>query len=113
MNNKLYYYKCSVVRVVDGDTLICKIDNGFHSTQMERLRLLNVDTPEMVGSTRAKGIEAKTFTQSWIDMNSNFTEFPFIVHTIKTDSFGRYLAVIWNSNGDSLNDAINQYLTNK
>ena len=41
-----WYYKATVDRVVDGDTVDLIVDYGFNLKQKQRIRLLNVDTPE-------------------------------------------------------------------
>lgn len=42
----MYHYKAKITNVVDGDTFDVDIDLGFHIHIHERVRLLNVDTPE-------------------------------------------------------------------
>tara|TARA_R110000751_G_scaffold2032_2_gene10908 strand:- start:1133 stop:1495 length:363 start_codon:yes stop_codon:yes gene_type:complete len=42
-----YTYKCTLVRVVDGDTLDVDIDLGFDVwLKKQRVRLVGIDTPE-------------------------------------------------------------------
>jgi len=41
-----YSYKVTPVRVVDGDTVDVLVDYGFNLQQLQRIRLLGVDTPE-------------------------------------------------------------------
>jgi endonuclease YncB( thermonuclease family) len=41
-----YYYRASLLRVVDGDTIDVDLDLGFNLRARHRLRLLDVDTPE-------------------------------------------------------------------
>jgi endonuclease YncB( thermonuclease family) len=43
----MYEYNCTIVRVVDGDTVDVDIDLGFDTWRRgERIRLYGVDTPE-------------------------------------------------------------------
>ena len=43
----MYDYQCTIVRVVDGDTVDVDIDLGFDTWRRgERIRLYGVDTPE-------------------------------------------------------------------
>ena len=44
---RLYTYKATVERVIDGDTLLVRIDLGFRTTIQERVRLRGIDEPEM------------------------------------------------------------------
>ena len=42
-----YYYNCTLVRVIDGDTIDVDIDLGFSVTlTKQRVRLAGIDTPE-------------------------------------------------------------------
>ncbi len=107
MNDRLWHYQARIVRVVDGDTVIAELDTGFHSTRWERLRLLAVDCPEVVGGQRAAGLAAALFTDGWVQSHAKGYLWPFIVTTIKTDSFGRYLAtIVSRDDGVSLADAL-------
>ena len=42
-----YVYKAAVDRVIDGDTLLLKIDLGFQVWKEQRVRLAGIDTPAM------------------------------------------------------------------
>ncbi len=102
----LWVYRARVKRVVDGDTLIAELDTGFHSYRWERLRLLGVDCPEMVGERRAAGIAAKMFVENWVRAFPA-TPWGFLIKTFETDSFGRYLGyVIRVDDGESLTAAL-------
>lgn len=83
------------VRVIDGDSFVCDLDLGFN-LRMEkvRIRLMGIDCPER-GKDGAK--EATEFATNWIGNGEGI-----VVHTIKKDSFGRWLAYVLNENNDSL-----------
>ena len=63
----MHTYKCTILRVVDGDTVDVDIDLGFGVwMRKERIRILGIDTPE--SRTRDKvektyGILAKNFVK--------------------------------------------------
>ncbi|MGJ5700493.1 hypothetical protein ACTFIB_11195 [Staphylococcus chromogenes] len=40
LNNKLYIFKARVLRVIDGDTIEMRIDLGFHTHTVRKVRLL-------------------------------------------------------------------------
>ncbi|MFC2138985.1 thermonuclease family protein [Bacteroidota bacterium] len=44
---KMYTYKATVNRWVDGDTVILDIDLGFYVTRQERIRLARINAPEL------------------------------------------------------------------
>ena len=82
--------------VYDGDTIDMLIDVGFRMYSRQRIRVLGVNTPELRGDDKQEGLRFKTLTLDWIGgglILSN-EEFPFIVRTEKSDSFGRYLAEV-------------------
>ncbi|NJI00057.1 nuclease [Staphylococcus hyicus] len=91
LNNNLYIFKAKVLRVIDGDTLEMRIDLGFHTHTVRKVRLLGVDTPE-----RGKPgyNEAKAFTTQVVLDNDVY------VQTYQSDVFGRYLADVWYRVGD-------------
>jgi micrococcal nuclease len=100
----MWEYRARILNVVDGDTLDVMVDVGFHGRQIERLRLLGVDTPER-GDPLWAG--ATSETRAWVltrerdyylltgipSTSPNF--WPFMIQTEKADSFGRYLAKVW------------------
>jgi endonuclease YncB( thermonuclease family) len=84
----LHFYKAVVERVVDGDTLKVRVDLGFNTWRVEKLRLRGVDTPPF--STR-RGQAAKVFVEKTL------AEVPFIViRTYKTDRYARYVADVFH-----------------
>ncbi len=99
MDVQLYTYKATIPRVVDGDTVEASVDLGFGITSKMKLRLLGVNTPEIVGDQREKGLEAK----HWLEVVVKDRD--VVVQTVKDkkDKYGRYLAVIW-LDGESIND---------
>ena len=47
----MYTYKAKVVKVIDGDTMDVVVDLGFNMTFKIRLRVMNIDTPEVFKPT--------------------------------------------------------------
>ena len=88
----MHTYKCTILRVVDGDTVDVDIDLGFGVwMRKERIRVLGIDTPE--SRTRDKvektyGILAKNFVKSYLPVGS-----VQVLQTEKdgTGKFGRIL----------------------
>jgi len=111
----MYEYKAKVLRAIDGDTLEVEIDLGFSVTIKERVRLLDVNTPEMHGVLKEseeyqRGLAALIYVQAWLGSCYN----SIIMHTEKSkfaqDKYGRYLAKIIANDGaikgQSLNEAL-------
>lgn len=52
----MYEYKCTIVRIIDGDTVVVDIDLGFNvSLSNQHVRLAGIDAPE----TRTRDLEEK------------------------------------------------------
>lgn len=87
----MYKYKAVITNVVDGDTFDMDIDLGFNIHIHERVRLLDVDTPEKFGEEKALGLIVKQYAIN------NFLGKEAIIKSEKsdvaadTDSFGRWL----------------------
>ena len=93
----------------DGDTIDLVVDLGFKLSARIRVRLLEVNTPELKGDTRIMGAHYRNLTRIWLRDASLLLldeEFPLRIETEKADSFGRYLAYIKAANGACLS----QYL---
>jgi endonuclease YncB( thermonuclease family) len=84
---QVYTYKAYLKRVVDGDTLHANIDLGFGIFHEEILRLAKINCAE---SKTSEGAKAK------VALEKIFKDAPFfIVKSIKTDIFNRYVADIF------------------
>lgn len=110
----MFEYRARVLRVVDGDTLICTLDLGLHCFHVESLRVARVDTPELFsGDNREAGKDARLFAEAWVedagvDRGENDIEWPLLVRTHKDkQTFNRYIADIYRRDtGESLADAL-------
>lgn len=86
-----------MVRVVDGDTIDVDIDLGFYVwIRKQRIRLLDIDAPEVRGESKEAGLAASEYLKGLIDGKT------VIIRTAKgkdgvdrDDSFGRWLATIY------------------
>ena len=109
----MYEYKATVTNVVDGDTFDLDIDLGFHIHIHERVRLLDIDTPEKFGKEKKLGLIMKQYA---ID---NFLNKEVIIHSEKadiaadTDSFGRWLVRVIVDGEKDIRDIYNSLGVNK
>lgn len=90
----MYQYKAIITNIVDGDTFDMDIDLGFHIHIHERVRLLDVDTPEKFGAEAYLGLLLKTyagykFLGKEVVIKSEKADI-----AAKTDSFGRWLVKV-------------------
>ena len=87
MNN----YKCTIERVVDGDTVDVFLDLGFSIWIKERIRVYGIDTPETRTKDKAEkeaGLKAKKRVTELLPKGSNQ-----VCTTYKhKGKYGRYLA---------------------
>lgn len=103
----MYTYKCRVIRVVDGDTVILEIDLGFHIKIERSVRLLGYNAPEIFGKKSlleiaGSGLRSKEQLEKILLESKNLlckTELD------KTDKYGRVLATLYaNENDLTVND---------
>ena len=86
----------TTLRVIDGDTFTMRLRTWLQTEQVETVRLLGVDTPELRGPDRALALEAQQYTIAWLKAAETIW-----VSVCTRDSFGRLLAVVQRA-GDPL-----------
>lgn len=105
--DRLYHYKFRVDRVIDGDTIVGKLDKGRKNFDEDvRIRLLHINAPEMKGETKEAGEVSKQFLEALILGKE------VVVHTLKDDdddSFGRMLGEVYLPTTEE-DIYINQYM---
>ena len=89
---------CNVLRIVDGDTFVCRFPDG----KEEKIRLIGVNTPET--SHQKKGVEyygkkAKEFTKNTLSGKRVKLE----LDMQPRDRYGRLLAYVYLEDGTMLN----------
>ena len=102
---KLFHYKATVERVVDGDTIDVVLDLGFDISYRGRIRFQGINAPESRtrdAVEKQAGLAAKRYVEDWI----NGHEQRVIIQTSLDDrgKFGRILGRILNDEGECLND---------
>lgn len=87
----------SVVRVVDGDTIVVDIDG-----EETKVRMIGVDTPESVHADENKnsesGITASQYTKNLLTGQSVYLEYDIDVE----DDYGRSLAYVYLDDGTTM-----------
>lgn len=85
----VYVYKAIVERVVDGDTLLLRLDLGFQVWKEQRIRLAEIDASPI---DEPKGYETFEYVRDQL------AKAPFIVlKTNKIDIYGRYVGHVFYS----------------
>ncbi len=102
----MYEYKCTVQRVVDGDTIDVILDLGFSVSYKSRVRLYGIDTPESRTrdkDEKARGKLASKFLKTAIELADSV-----VIRTELRDSrgkFGRVLGTVV-CDGEDVNQAM-------
>lgn len=107
LKSKLYYYVGHVTSVYDGDTFTVDLDLGLGLWRRgQTVRLWKVNTPELQGADRERGLQVRDFVRDLIQDKA------ILLRTIldkrgddRTEKFGRLLgeALVPGEDGEALN----------
>lgn len=97
-----------VVSVYDGDTItiVSKYNNQFMKF---KVRLYGIDTPEIKGETKEKGLKSKQFVNDLIlnkVVRIEVLNNKIINGKKITEKYGRLLAKVWTLNGDNISELL-------
>ena len=92
---ELYYYKATLLRIVDGDTIDLQVSLGMDVYKKERFRIANIDTPETYGVK--KGSEEYKAGMASKERLTELLNGEILIRTVKDKKgkSGRYLAEIF------------------
>jgi micrococcal nuclease len=104
---KMYIYNCSLLRVIDGDTIDVSIDLGFDVSIKQRIRLYGIDTPEC----RTRDLEEKALGLAAKQRLVELLPEAFKIQTIfnKRGKYGRVLGILLVTR-DNIDININEQL---
>ena len=109
--NKMYEYSATVIRVLDGDSLLLQIDLGLDISHKIKVRLARINAPETHGVLKEseeykKGIASTRFVEDFVKLTNNNVR----IVTVKdrTEKYGRYLAEIYASEGPFKDKNLNE-----
>jgi micrococcal nuclease len=100
---RLWHYRCKVIRIVDGDTVMLLQDKGNYAYNVLKVRLAGIDAPEKrprVGSPAQRVEEKKLAEAATRRLDELIGGQEIIIRTQKTGKFGRWLAVLEAPSGD-------------
>lgn len=104
--NLLTVYEAKLINVIDGDTVDMLVNLGMGVEHKARIRLANIDAPEMYGVKKSSneyvnGIKARTQVILWFENGAEF----YYLSCDHKGIYGRWLGEIWRTVGEiSLND---------
>lgn len=96
-----YFYLARITAVYDGDTVTADIDLGFNLVMhSQKLRLYGIDTPELRGAERDRGIIVRDDLRKRV-LNKDVM---LRTHKDKQGKYGRWLAELCDiDTGENLN----------
>lgn len=103
----MYEYHASLVRVIDGDTVVMVVDLGFTVSVNIEFRLLGINAPEMKGTSKVAGQAAKEHLEQLLAQGSLSLKSD---KAPKTDKYGRWLADITVTKPDGTSFNANQQM---
>lgn len=109
----MYQYKAKITNVVDGDTFDMDIDLGFNIHIHERVRLLNIDTPEKFGKEKELGLIVKQYATDCFFGEEVVIRSEKADTAADTDSFGRWLVKVTLDDGRDIDLIYNKLGINK
>ena len=96
-----YHYKAILTGVYDGDSCTVSLDLGcFTWRHSQKIRLMNINAPEIRGHERPLGLEARDALRELLPIG---TELILNTYLDRDDKYGRLLAVIYKD-GLNVND---------
>ena len=101
----MYEYRVKeITKVVDGDTIYLTADLGFYIDFRVKLRLADIDTPEIFGradeAEKEKGYKCKEFGEQLLSNHASGGHTLMLQTTGKADKYGRWLGDIWLIGGE-------------
>jgi len=98
----LYWYKATLRKITDGDTVRCDIDLGLEVViQNQVIRLAGIDAPEMRGESLEQGRASKLFLLGLLP--SIGSTIYLHTHFDRRGTFDRLLADIYTEDGVNVN----------
>ena len=96
LNEKRFFYKGTVDKVVDGDTIDVSIDLGFKIITKQRLRFARINAPEVRGIEKEQGKITKQYLIDLLNKHDNIV----FIKSNKTGKYGRYIAELFILDND-------------
>jgi len=106
MANQPYFYKATLRRVVDGDTIDVDLDLGFNvSLTNQRIRFYGVNAPE---SRTRNLLEKAAGKAAKARLNELLENADLHVHSFGKGKYGRILGVLYNGKKNIFNTMLKE-----
>lgn len=96
-----YSYRSTVLRVIDGDTIVLRVDLGFRLSVEVTVRLWGIDAPEVHGATREAGNKATARLLALCPVGSIVT-----LASKQLDKYGRSVGSVTTADGTDVGRAL-------
>lgn len=111
-----YYYKGTLRRVIDGDTIVADVDLGFDTClKKQKFRLYGINAPESRTRNKAEKVLGLAAKERLIELMGGYQTavdgIEFMFKSYDKGKYGRILAEIYNTN--NLDKSINQQLVDE
>jgi endonuclease YncB( thermonuclease family) len=112
VTERAYVFDACVLKIRDGDTIEVDIDLGLYAHLRAALSLKDLDTPEIVGVSSARGLEARAELAALIPVGTmvriqTFRR-PNAERYIQT--FDRFVAEVWTADGRNVSEYMREWL---
>jgi endonuclease YncB( thermonuclease family) len=95
----MYEYNCTLLAVVDGDTVKLEIDLGFHIRVHEVFRLARINAPELLS---IEGMQARQFIDQQLAKATAMK-----CQTSRQEKYGRWLCELFIQTKESGSEWVN------
>lgn len=110
--------RARVVEVLDGDTVVCLLDQGFGTTITVSVRLEDTWAPE---KHETGGVETRAYAAAWLATAAKLpgarADWPIVVETVRLRSdnseamsFARYIGRITRTDGRALGADVSAFV---
>ena len=89
----MYEYSGKVLKVIDGDTIEAQIDLGFDIFTVKRVRLANIDAPEVRTKNKEEKLAGKKAKNRLIEIFQQNND-RFVLKSLGIGKFGRCLGEV-------------------
>ena len=89
----LFFYEATILRVIDGDTVVADIDLGFSTFRRTSIRLEGINTPELksrVAAVKVRALAAKARLEELLPVGTTC-----YVRSTDYDKYGRVLGFVY------------------
>lgn len=104
----MYEYKVrEIVKVVDGDTVYATVSLGFHMTALVKLRIEDIDTPEINTKDVKEKEQGMLLKHLLIDKFAVIRDlnFPMTLKSSKQGKYGRWIGnIYWGNDRENVKE---------